>query len=132
MGFGDWIANTFYGADELSAESAALDERRNALNQKAAEKYGEEWYQDTLNNDAAGRVNATEEIASEFSADSLQRNLAESTGTAAGWARSIIGAPLSFVFGAIPPLGWLVLAGVVFWWIGGPVWLRGILARRGT
>jgi hypothetical protein len=85
-----------------------------------------------LNNDAAGRVNATDEIGSEFSADSLQRNLEESTGTAAGWARSIIGAPLSFVFGAIPPLGWLLLAGVVFWWIGGPAWLRGILGRRAT
>jgi hypothetical protein len=132
MGFTDWVANTFYGADELTAESAALDERRNALNQKAAEKYGDEWYQDTLNNDAAGRVNATDEIGSEFSADSLQRNLEESTGTAAGWARSIIGAPLSFVFGAIPPLGWLLLAGVVFWWIGGPAWLRGILGRRAT
>jgi hypothetical protein len=42
------------------------------------------------------------------------------------------GAPLSFVFGAIPPLGWLVLVGFVFWWIGGPVWLRGILGRRAT
>lgn len=130
MGFGDWIANTFYGADELSAESAALDERRNALNQKAAEKYGDEWYQDTLNNDAAGRVNATDEIGSEFSADSLQRNLAESTSAASDWARSLLDAPLSFLFGSIPPLGWLVLAGVVFWWIGGPVWLRGVLGRQ--
>jgi hypothetical protein len=132
MGLGDWIANTFYGADELSAESAALDERRNALNRKAAEKYGDEWYQDTLNNDAAGRVNATDEIGSEFSADSLQRNLAESTSAASGWARSLLDAPLSFLFGAIPPLGWLLLAGVVFWWVGGPVWLRGILGRTKT
>lgn len=130
MGLGDWIANTFYGADDLTAESAALDERRRVLNDQARTRYGDEWYQDTLQNDERGRVDATADIASEFSGDALARNLAESTTTASGWARALIDAPLSFVFGAIPPLGWLVLAGVVFWWLGGPVWLRGILGRK--
>ena len=130
MGFGDWIANTFYGADELTAESAALDERRRALNEQARNRYGDEWYQDTVNNDSRAVVDATSDIAEEFSSAALQRNLAESTSAASGWARSIISAPLSFVFGSIPLLGWLVIAGFVFWWIGGPAWLRGILARR--
>lgn len=132
MGFGDWIANTFYGADDLTAESAALDERRRVLNEQARTRYGDEWYQDTLQNDERGRVDATADIGGEFSADALKRNLSESTATASGWARALIDAPLSFLFGSIPPLGWLVLAGVVFWWVGGPVWLRGILGRRAT
>jgi hypothetical protein len=130
MAFTDWIANTFYGADELQAESDQLDARRQALNESQRSKYGDEWYQDTLNNDEAGRVNAAAQIGEEFTAQALQENLAQSTDSAAGWARSIIGAPLSFVFRSIPFLGWVVIAGVVFWWVGGPAWLRAWVARR--
>ncbi len=132
MGFGDWVASTFYGSDELTAESAELDARRNALNQRSRDRYGDAWYQDTLQNDERGRVDASSDIGSEFSAAALKRNLSDSTAAASGWARALIDAPLSFLFGSIPPLGWLVIAGVVFWWVGGPAWLRGILGRRAT
>ena len=128
----NWIANTFYGADELQAESDRLDAERAKLNESQRSKYGDEWYQDTLNNDAAGSVNAAEQIGEEFTAPALQRNLEESTASASGWARSIIGAPLSFVFGSIPFLGWVVLAGVAFWWVGGPAWVRAWVARRSS
>jgi hypothetical protein len=130
MAFTDWIANTFYGADELQSESDQLDARRQALNESQRSKYGDEWYQDTLNNDEAGRVNAAAQIGEEFTAQALQENLAQSTDSAAGWARSIIGAPLSFVFRSIPVLGWVVIAGLVFWWLGGPAWVRAWVARR--
>jgi hypothetical protein len=132
MAFTDWLANTFYGADELQAESDRADAQRNQLNQAARSRYGDEWYRSTVNNDEAGRINAAGEIGSEFEPAALQKNLAESTDAAAGWARSVIGAPLSFIFKSIPPLGWLVLAGVAFWWLGGPVWVRAWIARRSS
>jgi hypothetical protein len=130
MAFSDWIANTFYGAGDLQAESDRLDAERARLNESRRATYGDAWYQDTLNNDEAGRVDAAGQIGEEFTAEALQRNLEESTASASGWARSIIGAPLSFVFRSIPVLGWVVIAGLVFWWLGGPAWVRAWVARR--
>lgn len=130
MGLGEWIARTFYGADELQAESDQLDARRQEMNRIAASKYGDEWYQQTVANDAKSVVDAAGDIGSEFKADALKRNLVESTDTAAGWFRALLDAPLSFLFKSIPPLGWLVLVVVVFVWLGGPAWLRAQVARR--
>jgi len=135
MAFSDWIARTFYGADELQAESDRLDRRRQELNQSRSYRYGDDWYQDTLRNDSLSRIDAVGQIGAEFTAPALQRNLVESTVAASdsvrGWLNSVGNAPLSFVLRSIPWWGWVGLVGFVFWWAGGPMLVRGFLARRG-
>lgn len=135
MGFADWIATTFYGADDLQRESDALDARRQALNQSRSYRYGDDWYHDTMRNDSLSRIDAVGQIGEEFTAPSLQRNLVDSTVSASdsvrGWLTSVGNAPLSFVVRSIPWWGWVGLAAFVFWWAGGPMLVRGLIARRG-
>ena len=129
--FSDWIANTFFGAEKLTAESAAIDAKREALNRQAADAYGPAWYEQTQHNDATGTVNATEDIGAEFKTGALVENLKDSAKGTAGSIRDFLGPVLEFPLRIIPPIGWLILAVALFVYLGGLAYLRRVIAAKG-
>lgn len=124
------FAKYVYGTDSLQSESDRLDAARQTENLKDRERYGEEWYQQTLQNDQGSRIDANAEIAAEFKAPALLTNLEESATSAAAGTKRFLAAPLNFLFGAIPWQLWLVGLAVAFWWLGGPAYVRGILNKK--
>jgi len=129
--FTNWIANTFYGADTLTAESAAIDAKREALNRQSADAYGPAWYEQTQRNDATGTVNATQDIANEFKPGALADNLKESAAGTAGSIRDFLAPVLEFPLRIIPPIGWVILAVALFVYLGGLAYLRRVIAAKG-
>lgn len=114
------------------AETDRADAERARLNADRALIYGPGWEAQVAANDSKDRAdngNYSDQVGAEYEPAALLENLKESTASAASVARGVIDAPLKFIFGSIPPLGWLVIAGVVFWWLGGPLWLRGKLNK---
>lgn len=116
--------------DQLQAESDAADAKRAELNAKAAEKYGQEWYQKTLVNDGLSKVDVAGTIADEFTPKALTDNLAASTSSLGGFVRDVLEPILTLPFRVIPPIGWFILIGGAFFYFGGHVWLRNQISKR--
>ena len=133
MALSDWIARTFYGADDLQAESDRLDERLRQENEADRALYGEEWFATAEANRAASRVDAVADIGGEFTAEALAENLDESGQLVAGKIKGGLNSVGGFVWSALPWWVWLGAAVALFVYLGGGVWIRGFLtARRGA
>ena len=121
----------FTGADK--AEGDRLDAARQELNAKRATVYGPQWYAKTVANDAQGAADdaaLNQSLLDEFKPAALITNLSESAATTAGGLRNFLEPILSFPFRSIPPIGWFMIGVALFIYLGGGVWLRGILARK--
>lgn len=131
------FAKYVYGTDSLQSESDRLDAARQAENLKDRETYGEAWYQQTLENDQRGRVNAEADIAAEFKAPALLTNLEESASAAGksvgGVAGSIVRGAGNFLGNTLLGFpGWfwaLALVGGFFYFGGGNL-IRAWVARK--
>ena len=128
MGLLSWAT----GADQR--ESDRLDARRQALNVKAKDLYGEKWYQQTVANDAktdADEADAENHKWDDFAPDELVKNLGESVSKVTPGARSFLESVISFPLKSIPPVGWVLLGVAAFFWLGGHLWLRRVVASKG-
>lgn len=120
------------GADQR--ESDRLDAERAALNDRQRAKYGEPWYQQTLENDARGDADEAAAAAAmwdDFRPAALVTNLGESAAAVTPGLRSFLDTLLSTPFKAIPPVGWLLILGAAFFCLGGHLWLRRVIASKG-
>ena len=120
----------FTGADK--AESDALGAKRQALNQSQRTIYGEGWYRKTVQNDeqtAADDAAGRQAVLDEFKPVALIQNLKDSSVSAGSGIRDFLEPILAFPLRIIPPTGWLLIGVAVFIWLGGHIWLRGILAK---
>lgn len=109
------------------ARSDTLDAQRRAMNDEDAIAYGPEWYKQTQANDALSVQDVMADVDAGWNeglADGEQ-NLKD---VAAG-VRRVGGDVLSFPISLIPWQAWLVLALLVFWWMGGAQMLKGKLAK---
>lgn len=110
-----FLTNLF-GAGDEQARSDELDRQRATLNLKQREKRGEEWYQETLANDAKAQLNVDNEINTAFD-EGLQEGVDN--------VRGGLGSILSLPFRLIPPIGWVIIIVSLFFYFGG-----GVLVRR--
>lgn len=108
--------STLFGVSDEQARSDELDRQRAELNASQREKHGEEWYQQTLDNDAKSKLHVEEE---------LQAAAAEGFNEGVSNVRGTLGSILSLPFKLIPWQGYLIGAAVLFFYFGG-----GVLVRR--
>lgn len=123
----------FTGAQQ--AESDRLDAARIDLNNRRAAIYGGDWLARTQANDLQTSLDdatAREAVVGELTPQKLLDNLAVSSGEAAAHVRSFADSVLSFPLKSIPPIGWILIAGALFIYLGGHVWLRGVIPRKLT
>jgi hypothetical protein len=84
---------------------------------------------ETYNNWLARKASNTEPSARQQVADAFVEGAKEGADRMQRGVRETLSAPINWAFGAIPWQLWLVGLVVLFWWLGGPVYLRGILAK---
>lgn len=129
-----WItSNDGRTVSEINANTSEVDAKLRALNTQRATVYGPEWYAKTVANDAQGDADSAalnQSIIDEFKPAALITNLSDSASTTAGGLRNFLEPILSFPLKIIPPTGWLIIGFALFIYLGGGVWLRGILARK--
>ena len=125
----NWVGLTSDGrsVDDLQREQDSISAREAELNQRRRDSgyYTDEEYMRAEQVRVTGAVDVSSEVgqaAQEGAVEGLKNLPAQVRGalnTSFGWS-------LSF----IPWWGWVALLGVGFWYLGGFVYLRGILARR--
>lgn len=117
----DWVTG------KTEREGRELDERLDAINAQSEPIYGQEWADQVATN--RGRSTRADDYDAEIQ-DAFIEGAKEGASNVQGAIKSGISGTVGFVTGSIPPVGWLVLIGVGFWYLGGFVWLRGILAKK--
>jgi len=120
------LVDIFYPGETQRADD--LEEQNRILNQRKLEKgqVSEEWVdrqQEAFDSTGSSTYNA--EIA-EAAAEGAAEGLASMPGKVCGALSGVAGWGLAFV----PWWGWIIGAGAVFYYLGGFVYLRGILAKR--
>ena len=120
------LVDVFFPGETQRADD--LEEQNRLLNQRKLEKgqVSQEWVdrqQDAF--DSTGSSTYNDEIAS-AAAEGAVEGLTELPGKVRGALSGIAGWGLAFV----PWWAWIVGAGVGFYYLGGFIYLRGILAKR--
>lgn len=117
----DWMTG------KLERDGREADQKLDDLNAQRAPVYGQEWADEVATN--RGRSTRADDYDAEVQ-DAFVQGAKEGASNVQGAIKSGISGTVGFVGGSIPAVGWLILVGVAFWYLGGFVWLRGILARR--
>lgn len=77
----------------------------------------------------AKKLGQQEPSAREQVGEAFVEGAAEGAAAIQRGVKETLRAPINWAFGAIPWQLWLIGAGFLFWWLGGPVAVRGILAK---
>jgi hypothetical protein len=107
---------------DLAAQNAALEARRVAMGRDTPEWAAAQ----TEAFDSNGGTGSDNAQILGAAADGAVEGLKSLPGTVRGTLTGVVGWSLAWV----PWWGWLVGAFLVFLWLGGGVWAKGILARR--
>lgn len=103
------------GVEDEQARSDELDRQRQALNASQREKRGEEWYQQTLANDAKSKLDVDAELNKAFG-EGIDEGVSNIRGT--------LGSIINLPFKLIPWQAYVIGAVVLFFYFGGGVLLR--------
>lgn len=123
----NWIpwGNGVGSVDDLSSEQADIQRREAELDARAKAKYGESWSEQVQKHRA-------EEYAVSYEAqvgDAFVTGAQEGAATMQAAIRKGIASPIDWIAGSIPWQVWLLAAVAAFWYLGGFVYLRGIMAK---
>lgn len=126
----NWIpwGNGVGSIDQLQAEQDQIRAREAELDARAKERYGETWSQTVERHRA-------EEYAQSYSAqvgEAFLEGAAEGAQAQIDAVQGVANKVTSFSLRLIPWQVYLVAAVALFWWLGGGVYLRGIIARKAT
>ena len=112
--------------DSLTAEQDQIKAREAELDARAKEKYGQTWSDQV-------EKHREEEYAATYQAqvgEAFVQGAAEGAATMQGAVKRTIPGPLDWILGALPWHVWVGLAVAAFWYLGGFVYLKGIIARK--
>jgi len=137
-----WFQKLIYGVD-LDATQSELDRTNAALASENAADYGrggtiyrqiqaergtaaaEQTYADVLRRAEDNQINVTDQVHGAF-----RDGYNESLGNITGGIRATLAAPFNFAIRSIPWQLWLVGLVALFIYMGGGVWLKGLINRH--
>jgi len=125
-----FLPSWLLGGVDLDEEQQRQDETDAALarlNQKNLDNgvYDDRTYAEAEAHRLAGKLDANQEVA-----DVFNKSINDSVSGAAGAVKGVIKTPFDFLFKALPWEIWVIAAIVAFFYLGGFVYLKGILAKR--
>lgn len=112
-----------YSTAELQAESDKADASLRKINEDAHDRgaISDAVYAQTQENIANGQIDAAGAIGGAF-----KEGIAEGIDN----ERGLIGSTISFPFKFIPWQAWILGGALLFFYMGGAVWLKGIIPRK--
>jgi hypothetical protein len=123
-----WLSKLFVGEDldQLQKDLDNQDQQLAALNQDRLNSgaYSDAVYAEAEAHRLGGKLDVTGEVSQAFN-ESIQ----DSVSGAAGVVKGVIKTPFDFLFKALPWEIWLIAAVAIFFYLGGGIYLKGILAR---
>lgn len=125
-----FLSKIFLGVDldEEQRRNDEYDRQLAALNQ--AKLQDGSWSDSTFAEAEAHRIASdNKDIAGEV-VEVFNKSIEDSVSSAAAVTKGVLKTPFDFIFGALPWQLWLVAAVALFLYMGGGIFLRGLLARR--
>jgi hypothetical protein len=119
---------------DITADDARTQQRIDELNNRAAANYGPLWEEQVAKNQRAQAVDDAairDSLDETFAPAQLVKNLGESAASVSAPARDFLGTVLSFPLKVIPPVGWLLIGVGLFVYVGGPAYVRRVVAKKG-
>lgn len=119
-----WLPDWVTGFDREAYEAGLEADKRNAEITEGLRERGrmsEEDYQVASEHYADAAAYDPDKAINEATAEGFQDGIRNVRGT--------LGDILSVPFKLIPPIGWVIIAGVAFWYMGGALFLKGSLKR---
>jgi hypothetical protein len=123
----NWIpwGNGVGSVDDLQAEQDQIRAREAQLDARAREQYGESWAQATERH----RAQEYQESYSKQVGDAFIEGAKEGAQAQIDAVQGAANAVTGFTLRIIPWQVYVLGAGALFWWLGGGVYLKGILGR---
>ena len=133
-----WFSDEQARADDLDRQLRALNERDYGPGGRIYEKVKTERGQeaaDAVNATVQGHLGTQEDQSRDIEGqvdDAFLQGLQEGYDNETGFAKKVLASPFKLAWDVIPWQLYVVALVALFFYLGGGVWLKGILGRRAT